>query len=494
MPNFEFDVTLAKADVTEEAPDAWRFIGLASTGCRDRQNERISEKAVASMNRQARSTPICMASTHEEAMYNPLSEVGIVDDVDESEPDKLVVRGFWDKMNPNAAFVHSRLNNPDHPPGWKLSIGGKIRPSDTRMDFDSEGPVRIIDDMILDHIYLCRGGAAVNQETSIAAMKADASWTEAIFKAASSIPDEPEAAHCAEVDDCVSEEKASFSETPWGEVDKTKLPASCFLYVGDPEKKSTWKFPVYEGAGEMDSEGMYTSRGPLNVDGLASAAGYLSSTDPEVRSVVEPKLQRLYAEINKELPPSLKGKAEEEPSMPDLKATLDAIRQLLSGGEVEPVEDAAKAETEAEPVVEEPAVEETVAVEDAPAVEYVSKAAFDEVVSGVDAKIESLKGEILAAIEKAATPEEGAEDPIAVLKAEYDGKFDAFKAEVVAKMDAFDAVATRLGKAADTIEAALGAEGTSTQPEAPVQKASVEDVDVFDILGDIAARHADWLD
>lgn len=180
--------------------------------------------------------------------------------------------------------------------------------------------------------------------------------------------------------------------------------------------------------------------------------------------------------------------------MPDLKATLDAIRQLLSGGEVEPVEDAAKAETEAEPVVEEPAVEETVAVEDAPAVEYVSKAAFDEVVSGVDAKIESLKGEILAAIEKAATPEEGAEDPIAVLKAEYDGKFDAFKAEVVAKMDAFDAVATRLGKAADTIEAALGAEGTSTQPEAPVQKASVEDVDVFDILGDIAARHADWLD
>ena len=61
------------------------------------------------------------------------------------------------------------------------------------------------------------------------------------------------------------------SRTPWGQVDKAKLPRSCFLIVGDPAKKATWRLPVYEGAGPRDADGCYTRRGPLNVNGVKAA-------------------------------------------------------------------------------------------------------------------------------------------------------------------------------------------------------------------------------
>ena len=34
------------------------------------------------------------------------------------------------------------------------------------------------------------------------------------------------------------------STASWGTVDKSKLPAACFLWVEDPAKKSTWHLPV----------------------------------------------------------------------------------------------------------------------------------------------------------------------------------------------------------------------------------------------------------
>ncbi len=45
---------------------------------------------------------------------------------------------------------------------------------------------------------------------------------------------------------------ASYTNTPpWGSVDKTKLPASAFMYVGDPELKSTWKLPYKTASGAI---------------------------------------------------------------------------------------------------------------------------------------------------------------------------------------------------------------------------------------------------
>jgi hypothetical protein len=64
---------------------------------------------------------------------------------------------------------------------------------------------------------------------------------------------------------------AAISRKPWGAVDKDSLPASCFLIVGDPAKKATWRLPVYEGAGPKDADGVYTRRGALNLNGVKAA-------------------------------------------------------------------------------------------------------------------------------------------------------------------------------------------------------------------------------
>lgn len=61
------------------------------------------------------------------------------------------------------------------------------------------------------------------------------------------------------------------SRRAWGSVDKSKLPRSCFLMQGDPGKKDTWKLPVYEGAGDIGADGMYSKRGPLNINGVRAA-------------------------------------------------------------------------------------------------------------------------------------------------------------------------------------------------------------------------------
>ena len=61
------------------------------------------------------------------------------------------------------------------------------------------------------------------------------------------------------------EEAITFSDASWARVNKSKLPASCFLIVGDPKKKTTWHLPYREGAGGIDpNTGMYRKAGPVN--------------------------------------------------------------------------------------------------------------------------------------------------------------------------------------------------------------------------------------
>ena len=67
------------------------------------------------------------------------------------------------------------------------------------------------------------------------------------------------------------------SNKSWATVDKSKLPKSCFLWIeGDGSKKSQWHLPIYEGAGGIGSDGMYKSRGQLNLNGLRAASGAIA--------------------------------------------------------------------------------------------------------------------------------------------------------------------------------------------------------------------------
>jgi len=102
---------------------------------------------------------------------------------------------------------------------------------------------------------------------------------------------------------------SAISDKPWGDVDKTKLPKECFLYVGDAEKKSTWKLPVYEGEGEIGEDELYQGRGPLNRNGVYAAAAAMAGAHgvkpdlgADFQKVAE-RLVRLYREELKEEPP-----------------------------------------------------------------------------------------------------------------------------------------------------------------------------------------------
>lgn len=60
------------------------------------------------------------------------------------------------------------------------------------------------------------------------------------------------------------------SRKPWSNVNKSMLPASCFLIVPDRSKRSTWRLPVYEGAGNVVG-GVFEKRGPLNINAVRAA-------------------------------------------------------------------------------------------------------------------------------------------------------------------------------------------------------------------------------
>jgi len=52
--------------------------------------------------------------------------------------------------------------------------------------------------------------------------------------------------------DFVQSREVAFSDIPWTKIDKTKLPASSFLIVGDKDKKDTWHLPYKDASGKVN--------------------------------------------------------------------------------------------------------------------------------------------------------------------------------------------------------------------------------------------------
>lgn len=69
-------------------------------------------------------------------------------------------------------------------------------------------------------------------------------------------------------------EQPAVSTRPWSSVDKACLPRSCFLDPGRPGHPSTWRLPIYEGAGPKVA-GRYTRRGALNLNAVRAALAAL---------------------------------------------------------------------------------------------------------------------------------------------------------------------------------------------------------------------------
>lgn len=174
MPGaFQFDAIVAK---TEDG--VMTFTGVASSTGLDRQQERITEKALEGMASQA-PIPLACAGSHDEATVDPRAEVGIISEFN-VEGEKLLLRGELDEEHPWSRWLYRGMAQGR----WKLSIGGRVPQGSVRTvhDYETGTVIREIDNVVLDHVLLCRANSAVNQDSQIYAATAP-SWLEAIAKA-----------------------------------------------------------------------------------------------------------------------------------------------------------------------------------------------------------------------------------------------------------------------------------------------------------------------
>jgi len=93
------------------------------------------------------------------------------------------------------------------------------------------------------------------------------------------------------------------SQRAWADVDKSKLPRSCFLWIEDPNKKATWHLPYREGTGGLDPDTkMYRSAGPVNLGALraiaAALGGARTGTPMKVPSEIRSKIKKLLQRYN----------------------------------------------------------------------------------------------------------------------------------------------------------------------------------------------------
>jgi hypothetical protein len=88
------------------------------------------------------------------------------------------------------------------------------------------------------------------------------------------------------------------STRPWSTIDKTKLPKECFLWIENPDKKTTWHLPYKEGTGGIDPEtGMYLRAGAVNITALRAISqavgGARTGTPMNVPAEIRAKIKRL---------------------------------------------------------------------------------------------------------------------------------------------------------------------------------------------------------
>jgi len=122
--------------------------------------------------------------------------------------------------------------------------------------------------------------------------------------------------------------EAEASNRPWSAVDKSKLPAACFLWIEDPKKKSTWHLPYKEGAGSINpATGMYATAGQVNLNALraiAQAVGGSRTGKPmSVPGPVKTKINRLLKQYKI-------GKFAEQ--KPEKNMGREIIESMMDGG------------------------------------------------------------------------------------------------------------------------------------------------------------------
>jgi hypothetical protein len=180
-----FSVTMPLTKVWRDEDGELWFEGVASSTRLDRQQERMTQKAIEAMSQQ---TNIELVPSHH---AGPLDELGFAEEC-WADNDRFRVAGRLEKGNPMALRLFEKVQAGKR---YGLSVGGRVRKAFWRYDDEAGRPVRHIDEVELSHVALCRPEEAANPDTYLAVLaKAAEPVTEEMDAAAADAAREPEAA------------------------------------------------------------------------------------------------------------------------------------------------------------------------------------------------------------------------------------------------------------------------------------------------------------
>ena len=156
----KFAVTLPLVKAWQDDEGQMWVEGVASSTSLDRQRERMTRKAIAKMQQYQ---GIDLLPSHH---AGPLEELGTVEEC-WADNDSFRLKARLDESSPQAMRLFKRLAEGRQ---YSLSVGGRV--TKAYWDFDPEAAARIrhIDDVVLDHVAVCRPQQAANPDTYLAAL------------------------------------------------------------------------------------------------------------------------------------------------------------------------------------------------------------------------------------------------------------------------------------------------------------------------------------
>jgi len=189
--SFQLEIPLCKT--WEDENGDLLFEGVASSTALDRQKERMSKQAIEAMSQYR---GIDLLPSHD---AGALRELGTVDQC-WADNDRFEVRGRLDKSVPEAWRLYERAKSGRQ---YGLSVGGRVLKAHWEFDDEAADRIRVLDDVVLDHIALCRPGQAANPETYLGVMS----------KAADAVAPWPSETEDAEADPVLEADEEAARDT-----------------------------------------------------------------------------------------------------------------------------------------------------------------------------------------------------------------------------------------------------------------------------------------
>lgn len=236
---FEFYATVEATSVAEGGPEM-PVKGLASSSVLDTDDCIITDGAIDRIYRHTQDgdgyIPLTSGTDHYDSLVNALSIVGWGKPVVAKDRGEFIIDGYFKAEHPFAPSIYHDIKN--HPGRIKLSVGGFIPQGAVEEKYDETlgRTIRYIHDFRIDHIFVCRGESAINQDTWIEAGsveddttqtagkggEASADWGEVLFRASKEVEVRTGVGDTLEAQEAVTPKTEPITDT--GKARSTDMP------------------------------------------------------------------------------------------------------------------------------------------------------------------------------------------------------------------------------------------------------------------------------